>query len=193
MVVVNRYTGLAIDGFDPVAYFIDAAPKQGRASWNCGPAAPPGDSATKATVRRSRAHPDVYAPRFGGHDPMAVARGAATPGHPRALADRGAAALSVLQRRGAGGLCPRSRRRHRGAPSGTGPNCSARWSALDEHAPGAATSPEAMKAGTQKLPAAILRHSEARCRRACARSPPAASSTAWPAAMSHSDVGASRG
>ena len=30
-VVVNRYTGLAIDGFDPVAYFVDAAPRQGRA------------------------------------------------------------------------------------------------------------------------------------------------------------------
>ena len=30
-VVTNRYTGLAIDGFDPVAYFVDAAPKVGRA------------------------------------------------------------------------------------------------------------------------------------------------------------------
>ena len=30
-VVTNRYTGLAIDGFDPVAYFVDAAPKEGRA------------------------------------------------------------------------------------------------------------------------------------------------------------------
>ena len=30
-VVVNRYTGLAIDGFDPVAYFVDGAPKAGRA------------------------------------------------------------------------------------------------------------------------------------------------------------------
>jgi hypothetical protein len=28
------------------------------------------------------ATPAVYTPRFGGHDPMAVARGAATPGHP---------------------------------------------------------------------------------------------------------------
>ena len=28
------------------------------------------------------ADPDVYAPRFGGHDPVAIVRGAATPGHP---------------------------------------------------------------------------------------------------------------
>ena len=34
------------------------------------------------------ADPDVYMPRFGGHDPIAVARGAATPGPSRALADR---------------------------------------------------------------------------------------------------------
>ena len=27
-VVTNRYTGLAIDGFDPVAYFVEAAPKE---------------------------------------------------------------------------------------------------------------------------------------------------------------------
>jgi hypothetical protein len=28
-VVVNRYTGLAIEGFDPVAYFVDARPAVG--------------------------------------------------------------------------------------------------------------------------------------------------------------------
>jgi hypothetical protein len=28
-VVVNRYSGLAIDGFDPVAYFTDAEPAKG--------------------------------------------------------------------------------------------------------------------------------------------------------------------
>ncbi|MFX8410437.1 hypothetical protein ABTL60_19400, partial [Acinetobacter baumannii] len=29
-VVTNRYSGLAIEGFDPVAYFTDAAATQGR-------------------------------------------------------------------------------------------------------------------------------------------------------------------
>ena len=32
-VVVNRYTGLAIDGVDPVSYFVDGIPKVGRADW----------------------------------------------------------------------------------------------------------------------------------------------------------------
>jgi hypothetical protein len=27
-------------------------------------------------------HPEVYTPRFGGHDPVAIARGASVPGHP---------------------------------------------------------------------------------------------------------------
>src|SRR5438876_11832595 len=29
-VVVNRYSGVAIEGFDPVAYFVDAGPLAGR-------------------------------------------------------------------------------------------------------------------------------------------------------------------
>jgi hypothetical protein len=82
-VVSNRYTGLAIDGFDPVAYFVDAAAKAGRAelelryggaSWRFGNE---GNRAAFAIA------PDIYAPRFGGHDPMAVIRGTATPGHPQ--------------------------------------------------------------------------------------------------------------
>ena len=32
-VVVNRYTGLAIEGFDPVAYFVDARPLIGREAY----------------------------------------------------------------------------------------------------------------------------------------------------------------
>jgi hypothetical protein len=51
LVVVNRYTGLAIDGFDPVAYFVDALPREGRAEWSCAPAARSGVSGTKATAR----------------------------------------------------------------------------------------------------------------------------------------------
>ena len=27
-------------------------------------------------------HPEVYTPRFGGYDPVAIARGASVPGHP---------------------------------------------------------------------------------------------------------------
>jgi len=82
-VVINRHTGLAIDGFDPVAYFVDAEPKIGRpelefqfygAAWRFR------NEGNRAAFV---ADPEVYMPRFGGHDPIAAARGVATPGHPK--------------------------------------------------------------------------------------------------------------
>ena len=80
--VVDANTGLAISGFDPVAYFTEAKPKSGR---------PDIELRIGATVWRFRnegnraafaEHPEVYAPRFGGYDPVAVARGSSVPGHP---------------------------------------------------------------------------------------------------------------
>jgi len=65
-----------------VAYFTDAKPKIGR---------PDLELHLDATVWRfqnegNRAafaeHPEVYMPRFGGYDPVAVARGNSVPGHP---------------------------------------------------------------------------------------------------------------
>ncbi len=82
-IVVNADTGLAISGFDPVAYFTDGAPKFGR---------PDTELSLAGTVWRFRNegnraafadHPDVYMPRFGGHDPVAVARGTWVAGHPQ--------------------------------------------------------------------------------------------------------------
>ncbi len=81
-VVVNPNTGLAISGFDPVAYFTERQPKIGRPGlelrvdgvvWRF---VNEGDKAAFAD------HPEVYAPRFGGYDPVAIARGASVPGHP---------------------------------------------------------------------------------------------------------------
>ena len=82
LVVVNRYTGLAIDGFDPVAYFVDGAPKVGLAELEFRFHGATWRFQNEGNRAAFAASPDVYAPRFGGHDPLAVARGAATPGHP---------------------------------------------------------------------------------------------------------------
>ena len=81
-VVVNRYTGLAIDGFDPVAYFVEAAPKEGRAELEFRSDGAIWRFLNEGNRSAFAAAPQVYTPRFGGHDPMALARGAATPGHP---------------------------------------------------------------------------------------------------------------
>jgi hypothetical protein len=81
-VVANRHTGLAIDGFDPVAYFVDAEPRLGRPGLEFRHAAVTWRFANEGNRAAFMADPDVYMPRFGGYDPIAIARGAATAGHP---------------------------------------------------------------------------------------------------------------
>jgi YHS domain-containing protein len=81
--VVNRYTGLAIDGFDPVAYFVDAEPKVGRAEFEFRYAGAVWQFVNEGNRAAFAARPDVYAPQFGGYDAIAIARGASAPGHPR--------------------------------------------------------------------------------------------------------------
>ena len=49
-VVVNRYSGLAIEGFDPVAYFTESRPARGIRISKLAKRAPSGASATRATV-----------------------------------------------------------------------------------------------------------------------------------------------
>ena len=82
-IVVNRYSGLAIDGFDPVSYFTDAGPQLG---------APDFELSASGAIWRFRSdgnrtafasHPDIYAPQFGGYDPVDVARGVAYAGNPQ--------------------------------------------------------------------------------------------------------------
>lgn len=82
-VVVNRHSGLAIDGFDPVAYFTDAAATKGQ---------PEVEAAEGGSVWRFRneanraiflAHPEIYGPKFGGYDPVDAARGKIVAGRPQ--------------------------------------------------------------------------------------------------------------
>jgi YHS domain-containing protein len=81
-VAFNRATGLAIDGFDPVAYFVDGKPRAGRQDLELRLGGANWRFANEGNMAAFAADPEVYAPRFGGHDPVAVVRGAATPGHP---------------------------------------------------------------------------------------------------------------
>ena len=81
-VVFNRYTGLAIDGYDPVSYFVDGAPRLGRPDFELRFGGASWRFVNEGNMAAFAADPDVYAPQFGGHDPAAIVRGAATPGHP---------------------------------------------------------------------------------------------------------------
>jgi hypothetical protein len=81
--VVDRHTGLALYGFDPVAYFTDAEPLEGRPEFEFSFAGAVWRFRNEGNRAAFRDRPDVYMPAFGGHDVLAVARGAAVPGNPR--------------------------------------------------------------------------------------------------------------
>ncbi len=82
-VVVDRHTGLALYGFDPVAYFTDAAPLVGRPEFEWSFAGAVWRFRNEGNRAAFVDRPEVYMPRFGGYDVLAVARGAAVPGNPR--------------------------------------------------------------------------------------------------------------
>jgi YHS domain-containing protein len=81
-VVTDRHSGLAINGFDPVAYFTDAEPKQGREEHEYRSDGVTWRFRNEGNRAAFVANPEVYTPRFGGYDPIAVARGVGVPGHP---------------------------------------------------------------------------------------------------------------
>ena len=82
MIVVDRHTGLAIGGYDPVAFFTDGKPIKGSADFEFGYAGAVWRFCNIGNRDAFAERPDVYMPRFGGYDPIGVARGVATPGNP---------------------------------------------------------------------------------------------------------------
>lgn len=81
--VVDRHTGLALYGFDPVAYFTDAKPMAGRPELELSFAGAVWRFCNEGNRAAFIDNPDVYMPRFGGYDVLAVARGAPVPGNPQ--------------------------------------------------------------------------------------------------------------
>jgi len=81
--VVDRHTGLALYGFDPVAYFTDLEPLRGRPEFELSFAGAVWRFRNEGNRAAFIDRPDVYMPRFGGYDALALARGVAVPGNPR--------------------------------------------------------------------------------------------------------------
>lgn len=82
-IVVDPRTGLAIHGFDPVAYFTDARAADGQADLELAYAGAVWRFRNVGNRAAFAAHPDVYMPQFGGYDPVMLTRGVTVPGHPR--------------------------------------------------------------------------------------------------------------
>jgi YHS domain-containing protein len=81
-IVVDWHTGLAIGGYDPVAFYTDGKPvlgspdlefRYGGAVWRF---------CNSGNREAFAARPDVYMPQFGGYDPLGVAHGVAVAGNP---------------------------------------------------------------------------------------------------------------
>ena len=74
-IVTDPLTGAALEGFDAVSYFTEQKPELGRAEyeyiWN-GVSWYFSNQANREVFTRA---PEIYAPQFGGHGAMGLARG----------------------------------------------------------------------------------------------------------------------
>ena len=82
MIVVDWHSGLAIDGYDPVAFFTDGKPLAGKADFELHYGGAVWRFRNIGNREAFVARPDIYMPQFGGYDPTGVARGVAVPGNP---------------------------------------------------------------------------------------------------------------
>jgi YHS domain-containing protein len=81
-VVADVVSGLAISGVDPVSYFTHQEPLYGNAENEYSYAGVTWRFRNVGDRAAFAAHPDVYMPRYGGYDPVALGRGVAVAGNP---------------------------------------------------------------------------------------------------------------
>ncbi|WP_372425156.1 YHS domain-containing (seleno)protein [Salinarimonas chemoclinalis] len=81
-VAFHALSGFALDGLDPVSYFLPEGPRAGRGAYELvwrGAAWRFHSASNRAAFA---AGPERFAPRLGGHDPVALARGRLAAGRP---------------------------------------------------------------------------------------------------------------
>jgi hypothetical protein len=81
-IVVDWHTGLAIGGYDPVAFYTDGKPVLGSASVELQYGGAIWRFSNAGNREAFAARPDVYMPQFGGYDPIGVSHGVAVAGNP---------------------------------------------------------------------------------------------------------------
>jgi hypothetical protein len=85
-VVSDPYTGIAIYGFDPVAYFTDGKARGGSSQFEARWRGAVWRFANGANRDAFAADPAVYAPAFGGFDAESITRGVAVASDPTVFA-----------------------------------------------------------------------------------------------------------
>ena len=81
-VITNRYSGVAIEGYDPLSYFIDGNPELGLADFEVAQGGAVWRFRNEGNRDSFAAHPEIYGPQFGGYDPVDIARGITVAGNP---------------------------------------------------------------------------------------------------------------
>jgi hypothetical protein len=82
LVVADQRAGVALFGFDPVAYFLNGEAEIGSENVELTVAGFTRRFRSEANRAAFRAQPHADVPRFGGYDPIALARGAPVSGSP---------------------------------------------------------------------------------------------------------------
>lgn len=81
--VTDPLTGIGIYGYDPVSYFTEAVPQMGQGQYEYIWKNVPWYFATAANRDIFKSAPEIYAPQFGGHGAMGVARGYVSDSDPK--------------------------------------------------------------------------------------------------------------
>jgi YHS domain-containing protein len=82
-IVLHDQAGMALDGFDPVGYFALGRAVAGSSRHELQWRGVTWRFASAANLEAFRQAPEVYAPLFGGHDPLGLADGRAVEGDPQ--------------------------------------------------------------------------------------------------------------
>jgi YHS domain-containing protein len=78
--------GIAIRGYDPVAYFTDAKPVKGQEAYNTTYKGAKWQFASEEHLASFKAEPEKYVPQFGGYCAYGMSEGHKAPSQPEAFA-----------------------------------------------------------------------------------------------------------
>lgn len=82
-IIVDNYSGFAINGYDPVSYFTDGNPQLGAEGMEARYGGVSWRFSNAGNRKAFLISPQVYMPQFGGYDPIALSRGNVTAGDPQ--------------------------------------------------------------------------------------------------------------
>ena len=81
-IVVDRHSGLALGGIDPVAYFTESKAAKGAEDFEIFESGAVWRFRSDGNREAFRSRPDIYRPQFGGYDPVDAARGVTVAARP---------------------------------------------------------------------------------------------------------------